>query len=247
MQLTVLGCGDAFGSGGRNQTSFHLKSRGGEILLDCGANTLAAMAAYGCDPEAIDAIAITHLHGDHIGGLPYFLLHQQYVAGRTRQLDLIGPSDLPHTLPRLVELLYSNLRQDWNFPLRYSSWQSGDPHHSAGFTLRAEPVVHGIEAYGLRAEAEGVVLAYSGDTEWTDTLPRLADGADLMIVECHGYAQACPGHLDYKTLVVRRDQLPARSLALTHLSEEALAAGDHIDLPVLRDGQVFDLSRGAGR
>ena len=65
VSVHFLGTGDAFGSGGRLQTSTLLRSEAGQVLVDCGASTLAALRAQRLDPSAIDTIALTHLHGDH--------------------------------------------------------------------------------------------------------------------------------------------------------------------------------------
>lgn len=84
MQLQVLGCGDAFGSGGRFNTCFHLAGSAGTILIDCGASALIAMRRFGVEPNRIDTVFLTHLHGDHFGGLPWLILDGQLVSGRTQ-------------------------------------------------------------------------------------------------------------------------------------------------------------------
>src|SRR5579864_4417433 len=70
MRLEFLGSGDAFGSGGRFNTCFRLERAGGDVLIDCGASSLIAMRQRGVDPNAIALVVISHLHGDHFGGLP---------------------------------------------------------------------------------------------------------------------------------------------------------------------------------
>jgi ribonuclease BN (tRNA processing enzyme) len=77
MRLTIVGCGDAFGSGGRFNTCFKIDAKHAAILLDCGASSLVALKAHHIDPNAIDAIVLSHLHGDHFGGLPFLLLDAQ--------------------------------------------------------------------------------------------------------------------------------------------------------------------------
>src|SRR5207302_8674683 len=95
-QVTVrfLGCGDAFGSGGRFQTCFLVRSDTARFLIDCGASSLIAMNRFGVDPAEIDLILLSHLHGDHYGGLPFFLLDAQILRRRTRPLVIAGPPGL---------------------------------------------------------------------------------------------------------------------------------------------------------
>jgi len=80
MKLTIVGSGDAFGSGGRLQTCLHVALPGEEFLVDCGATSVIGMQQLGIDPDRVSSIFITHLHGDHFGGLVWFLLHAHYVT-----------------------------------------------------------------------------------------------------------------------------------------------------------------------
>ena len=81
MRLTIIGSGDAFGSGGRFNTCFHLAAGERTVLVDCGASTLGGVArARHRSRTAIDAIILSHLHGDHFGGIPFLLLDAQYMT-----------------------------------------------------------------------------------------------------------------------------------------------------------------------
>ena len=74
IEVQFLGSGDAFGSGGRFQTCVLLSSADGQLLLDCGASSLIAMKRLGIDPSTIEAVVLTHLHGDHFAGIPFLIL-----------------------------------------------------------------------------------------------------------------------------------------------------------------------------
>ena len=91
MRLTMIGCGDAFGAGGRLQTSFHVRSAGSTFLIDCGVTSLIGMRRLGLQPNDIDTVFVSHLHGDHFGGLPWLLVDAIYVSNRTRPLIVTGP------------------------------------------------------------------------------------------------------------------------------------------------------------
>ena len=90
MRVRSVGSGDAFGSGGRWQTCIHLSGEGQVLLVDCGATSLVALKAQGLDPGAVDAVAVTHLHGDHFGGLPFLILDGQF-SRRSAPLQVAGP------------------------------------------------------------------------------------------------------------------------------------------------------------
>jgi ribonuclease BN (tRNA processing enzyme) len=91
MELQFLGRGDAFGSGGRFNTCLHFRDGSGAFLVDCGASSMIAMRKFGVDPNGIRSILITHLHGDHFGGLPFFMLDAQLVSRRTAPLTIAKP------------------------------------------------------------------------------------------------------------------------------------------------------------
>ena len=78
--VTFAGCGDAFGSGGRFQACIHLRPGAGQgpVLLDCGATSLTALRQAALDPGEIGAVFVSHLHGDHFGGLPFLILDGQF-------------------------------------------------------------------------------------------------------------------------------------------------------------------------
>ena len=91
MRLTVAGCGDAFGSGGRANTCFWIESGDAVVALDFGATSVVALRRLELDPSRIDLVLLSHLHGDHFGGLPFLLLDGQFEGERTRPLTIVGP------------------------------------------------------------------------------------------------------------------------------------------------------------
>ena len=92
VNVRFLGTGNAFADGGRSHACIHLEAPGASLLLDCGGSSLPAIKKA-MDPKAIQAIAISHLHGDHFGGVPYFVIEQHF-AGRTTPLAIGGPREL---------------------------------------------------------------------------------------------------------------------------------------------------------
>jgi len=243
-RVRVLGCGDAFASGGRFQTAFLLEIGEGRLLVDCGATTLVALQRAGIDPSTIDAVLISHLHGDHVGGLPFLLLDQHFRGERRRPLALIGPPGIGERQRDLMRVCFPGSEaMALRFPLETEELAPGKPHRSGEAEIAAIEVDHpsGAPSLGLRIRADGRILAYSGDTQWTDSLVELADGADLFICECYAYEPGVSNHMNYRALLEKRSRLRAKRIVLTHLSSDMLARRESLEIEVLDDGMVINL------
>src|SRR6266498_1594988 len=104
--VTFAGSGDAFGSGGRYQACIHLRPADrAPVLLDCGATSLSALKAIGLDPGEISTVFISHLHGDHFGGLPFLILDGQFTR-RTSPLAVAGPPGTAARLRQAMEAMF---------------------------------------------------------------------------------------------------------------------------------------------
>lgn len=241
-----MGSGDAFGSGGRFQTCFGLSDAGHSdvhTLIDCGATSLTALHRLGIDPLGVDTVLITHLHGDHFGGLPFLILDGQF-RRRNRDLTVIGPPGTAAQLAECMEALFpgsAGVQRRFMVVVR----EHADRRPMIFGAGRVVPVevrhATGAPAYALRIEAEGATVAYSGDTEWTEALPEVSQDADLFL--CEGYRPTpVQWHLDLATLAEHRHRLRCRRLLLTHLSQAALDT-DLTGWEVAYDGQTVDLTR----
>jgi ribonuclease BN (tRNA processing enzyme) len=244
LEAQFLGTGDAFGSGGRLHTSTLLKSGDRSVLVDCGPSTLALLRGQQIDPGLIDMILLTHLHGDHFGGVPYFLMDAHFASGRTRDLCIAGPPGLEGQIRLAHEVLFPGTGlMAFRFGLRFVEWEAGTRHDLGSCQVTPYLVRHSrsMNCYGLRVECPGGVVAFSGDTEWAETLPELSRDADLFLCECFGYTSAPPGHLDFQTLTSHRAELTCQRLLLTHLGEDMLRHVEDLDCETVYDGLVVSL------
>jgi ribonuclease BN (tRNA processing enzyme) len=246
MRLTVIGCGDAFGAGARLQTSFQVEHEGGTFLIDCGTSTLIGMRRLGLDPAAVDMVCVTHLHGDHFGGLPWLLIDAQYVTKRTRPLIVTGPRGIEQRFLTAAEALYPDVTKNCQcFDLKFIEYDEASLDID-GITVTPFEVIHpsGAPPYALRFGIDGKILAFSGDSGWTENLCHAANGADLFISECFQYDLTLPIHLNYKTIEANYDRLGAKQTLLTHMGEAMLEHVDKVDTSrylVAKDGMTLDL------
>jgi ribonuclease BN (tRNA processing enzyme) len=214
------------------------------LLVDCGATSLVALKAQGLDPDAVGAVAVTHLHGDHFGGLPFLILDGQF-SGRSAPLQVAGPPGIRARLARTMEALFpgsSQVRR--RFPVQVTELPTdGRPAGLGAATVSGWQVEHacGAPPLALRIELGGASFAYSGDTQWTPALAQAAHGADLFAAEAYTFDRPIRYHLDYQTLRAHLGEIGARRTVLTHMSAAMLARLAEADTPAAYDGMIIDL------
>jgi ribonuclease BN (tRNA processing enzyme) len=245
MHLQFVGCGDAFGSGGRFNTCFHLVGRNCNALIDCGATSVVALNKLAINCNDIGTILISHFHGDHIGGLPFFLLQANYVLKRQQALTIVGPPGLKSHYAAVMESAFPGTKElELSFPLTLRELEIGQP--TAIDPLRVTPfhVVHDDRAgpcLGFRIEVEGKVIAFSGDTEWTETLIDIAHTADLFICECYTRVTPIKSHMALSLLERHLDRIRPKRLILTHMSDDMLAHRAELKFETAEDGKIVEL------
>jgi ribonuclease BN (tRNA processing enzyme) len=242
--VRFLGSGDAFGSGGRFQACIHVRSANSSVLLDCGASSLVAMRRFGVEPNEIDAILVSHLHGDHFGGIPFFILDGQFLSKRERRLLVAGPPGIEQRVRQAQEALFAGSSQtQQKYEMHFLEWHDRRKETIGGISVTPFEVVHasGAPPFALRLEVDGKTIAYSGDTEWTDALVDAAQETDLFICEANFYDKSVTFHLDYETLMAHRQELNCKRLVLTHMNMEMLARLPSVKVEAAEDGKEIAL------
>ncbi len=247
VRLRFLGTGDAFGSGGRFQACILVDADEGRVLLDCGTSSLIALRRAGIDPASIDAIVVSHYHGDHFGGIPFFILDGQF-AKRERELVVAGPTGVAARVRGAFEALYpGSADTPQSFGPRYVDLARGVATTVGPARVTALPVDHtpGTAAHGLRLELGGKVVGYSGDTAWTDALVELAARTDAFVCECYTSLTDVPKHLSLAALVGGRRRFGTTRLILTHFGPDMLEVGSVPWATLAHDGLVVTLGDGS--
>jgi ribonuclease BN (tRNA processing enzyme) len=212
---------------------------------------MVALARAGVEPERIDAILISHLHGDHFGGVPLLLLDAavRKWPPRERPVSIAGP---PGTADRVREALeVAGWSAAWTRAqqaalVEFVTLPERQATAIAGLTVTCFAVPHqpATAPTALRIEWDGTTIGYSGDAGWSDALLEVAADADLFICGVWSFSTHDPTFLDYRTLVQQRRRLTCKRLILTHLGPDMLAhldevAGDGVELAA--DGLTLSL------
>lgn len=245
MKLHILGCGDAFGSGGRHQSGYLIEASDKLFLLDCGPTTLLAMKRAGFDPRRLDAIILSHLHGDHFGGVPFFFLDYLYRQPKRDPLIIAGPPRTKAKVRRLFEVMYGGDSRLKALPpnVLFHTLRPGRSAHVVGIDVFPFLVPHQTHeiSLGLKVSYDGKQLLYSGDSLWTENFIDQARGVDLFLCECSFYRKQPGRHINYQILRANLSRLRCRRLILTHLGEEMLARRNHLAVDALAsDGMMVE-------
>lgn len=215
LKVTLLGTGVGIPQPGRSQAAILIENEK-PLLLDCGAGTLLRLDQAGVNIEALDTVVLTHLHLDHVSDL-LALANARYLS-QLPGLEVYGPEGT-EVYFKIVRSVYPNLEK---MEVSLHEVRPMDSFSLNGFDIFAEEAVHSVTALAYRIEAEDKIAVYSGDTEPSQRVASLADGADLLIHEC-----SFPEPFDVtnhstprKLANVLRD-VNAKRIVLTHLYPQA--------------------------
>jgi ribonuclease BN (tRNA processing enzyme) len=244
MKLHILGCGDAFGSGGRNQSGYLVETHDRLFLLDCGPTTLLAMKRAGFAPQRLDAIFLSHLHGDHFGGIPFFLIEFLYQKPPYRQITIAGPPGTEERVQQLFNLMYGGGKNPEETPWLHFQVLSPETRQSVKgidvLPFRVPHQTHDV-SLGLKVTYRGKQILFSGDSAWTELFIEHARGVDLFLCECSFFDEQPGMHVSYQVLKSCLPRLECKRLVLTHLGEDMLARSRQLAATVAEDGLVLEV------
>ncbi|MEM9620288.1 MAG: MBL fold metallo-hydrolase [Pseudomonadota bacterium] len=233
---TFIGSGDAFGSGGRLQTCILVDTPDLRFTVDFGTTSLAGLRQQQIDLNSINAVFLTHLHGDHCGGLPFLLLDAMLGARRTAPLTIVGPASVEHHIAQLQSVLFpgSEIMQP-SFQLKYVTLTPDQEYELAGLKLRTIAARHTKQTnpLAMRMEIGDKSIVFTGDGELTPDLIQLVENADLLIAECYFYSKAVKWHLNYPDIAALSS---ARQIVLTHMHTDMLANTERVKEICAYDG-----------
>jgi len=243
--VAFAGCGDAFGTGGRFNTCFVVDVDNLRFAIDFGATSLVALNQVGIDHASIDVIVFTHIHADHCSGIPSMLLDAMLGAKRTKPLIIAGPRETEHRIKEMMEsMLPGSHIMVPNFDLQWVELEEMKTN-AVGEHLKvtAYPADHTRQTnpMSLRCEAGGKVVSYTGDSAWTEHIPKISKDADLFICECYFYSKPVRFHINYPEVRAHWDEFESKRTILTHFSREMLPMADSVPEECAYDGLVVEI------
>jgi ribonuclease BN (tRNA processing enzyme) len=244
VKIIFLGTGDAFGHGARLQPCILVEAKECTFLMDCGATAMVSMNRFRVNPNDIDLILISHLHGDHFGGIPFFILDAQLHSKRRTPLVVAGPPGTHRRLDAAMEVMFpGSSTVQRKFSLEVAEMTPGEPYCFRSVEVTPVVVDHasGDPALAFRVDSEGKRVAYTGDTAWTDTIWEIAMSANVLIAEAYFYEKPIKYHLSYLTLIKHLGEINPGRIFLTHMSGDMLSRLEDVEAEVAKDGLVVEL------
>ena len=244
VKITFVGSGDAFGSGGRMNTCILVDAPGIRFAIDCGATGLVALNKLDIHHNTIDTVLLTHLHGDHCAGVPTMLMDAMLGAKRQTALTVAGPIETESRLKQLQDALFpGSVGMTPKFPYQVIEMPTSEMQSIGEIKVTTYPAVHTAQTNptSMRVEVADKVIAYTGDTAWTEHIPQLADGADVLITECYFHSKPVPFHMNYIDIETHREEITAKRIILTHMGPEMLARQDDVVEDCAYDGMEIEL------
>jgi ribonuclease Z len=245
LKVHFLGTGAARSDPHRTTTMLALEAAADSFLIDCGGDALQRMLQVGLAPSKLRALLLTHEHADHVSGFP-LLLERLWLHGRREPLPVYGIAPALAQARRLHDSFDIADWYDHGYP--GATWHEVAEKEGAlvlshdRWHITASPGVHAVPSVGFRVVYEDRCVAYSGDTEPSDAIVRLAENADVLIHEATGHGE---GHSSAQQAADIAARAGAERLYLVHVPPEDLLKAD-LDAAKKRFGATEVAGEGEG-
>ena len=212
--------------------------------MDAGPTVLAGLKDAGQPSDSVDFVLLSHLHGDHFGGLPFMIMEYMYETPRSRELLIAGPEGTEQRVTDLFRAMYKEAScRALTYPIRFQVLSPGNDVEIGGVAIEPFAVPHQERepSLGLKVRLDGKTILYSGDSGWTEEFVRRTTDVDLFICECCYWETKVGFHINYPEFEKQRSRIGAKRVVLSHLGREVLDKLDRVQEECARDGLVIDL------
>ncbi len=217
MKLTVLGSGTIL-SKERNTAAYLLEEGASRVLVDFGLGNLRQLQKV-CDPDSVASLFLSHVHPGHSLDLISLLAFKKHLKifkknPKRAQFNLFGPKGTKNFFENCVKAFPFIEKLD--FPVKISELDVAKLSHFA-FNVKSRPVRHTVDCLAYKFESNNKSIVFSGDTEYCEEIVSIAEGADLLVLECsmpdemRGFAHLSPKECGW---IAKRAK--PKKLLLTH-------------------------------
>lgn len=226
LNLTFIGSGNAFSPAGLCCNGFLLNNT---VLFDAPPQALSSLNQLQIDPNGIDAVVISHHHGDHFLGLPFILLHWRW-KGRKTPARIVGPRGTEALAKDIAEKVFPGVLKGLGYDLEWTDAEPGELLRIGDLEIEPHQMEHdpGLDTcLGFQCRLGRRRFAYTGDTRLCPSVFDLAKGTELLVSECASRSDIVPVHMNLTDDIpqVRAAMAPTAKLILTHLAPDVDANG----------------------
>ncbi|MEJ5299579.1 MAG: ribonuclease Z [Thermodesulforhabdaceae bacterium] len=223
MKITFLGVGEACDEKHPNTSILleikNAKSETITVLMDCGFSVPFQFWKYISDPEKLDAVWISHFHGDHFFGTPLLLL-RLWEMKRQKPLTIIGQKGIESVIDKALDLAYPGFRSRFAFELFFEEIKEGEAYHFFNLNWISAPTEHSQKNLSVAIETPEGKVFYSGDGKPTKETEEIAKETLLIIHEAFHIEPSVPGHGTVRGVLDMAERARAHSVACVHVQRD---------------------------
>lgn len=222
MKVVFLGVGEACDERIPN-TSLWVQTEGDgrrrSVLLDCGFTVPSLYWQQTVDQEDLDALWISHFHGDHFFGVPAMLL-RFWEMKRKKPLAILGQTGVEDVIRKTMELAYPAFFDKLTYRTEFQEIEPGERVRAVGLEWSAAQSIHGQRNLSVRIEDGRHAVFYSGDGLFSPETLSLARNCHLVVHEAFRLEPRTPGHGTVRQCIDFAREAAASILALVHLQRD---------------------------
>ena len=163
------------------------------VMLDCGFTVPSCYWQKTSDQDDLDALWISHFHGDHFFGVPALLL-RLWEMKRTKPLVIVGQAGVEKIVTQTMELAYPGFFGKLAYPVQFRELEPGQRVRIVGLEWSAAQSIHGQRNLAVRIEDGKHSIFYSGDGLFSPETLVLARACSLVVHEAFQLEPLVQGH-----------------------------------------------------